>query len=120
MKVKYLLALALSHHAELLILDEPTSGLDPVSREELLHIFRQIVKNENCSILFSTHITSDLDRCADDITYIQNGKVLQSADKDTFLHSFEHLKTPADNGPLSLEEIMLRTERGEWDDDTIV
>ncbi len=73
MKVKYLLALALSHHAELLILDEPTSGLDPVSREELLHIFRQIVKNENCSILFSTHITSDLDKCADDITYIQNG-----------------------------------------------
>ena len=120
MKVKYLLALALSHHAELLILDEPTSGLDPVSREELLHIFRQIVKNENCSILFSTHITSDLDRCTDDITYIQNGRVLQSADKDTFLRSFEHLKTPADKGPLSLEEIMLRTERGEWDDDTIV
>ena len=120
MKVKYLLALALSHHAELLLLDEPTSGLDPVSREELLHIFRQIVKNENCSILFSTHITSDLDRCTDDITYIQNGRVLQSADKDTFLRSFEHLKTPADKGPLSLEEIMLRTERGEWDGDTII
>ena len=110
MKVKYLLALALSHHAELLILDEPTSGLDPVSREELLHIFRQIVKNENCSILFSTHITSDLDKCADDITYIQNGRVLKSADKDTFLRSFEHLKTPEDMGPLTLEEIMLRTE----------
>ena len=120
MKVKYLLALALSHHAELLILDEPTSGLDPVSREELLHIFRQIVKNEKCSILFSTHITSDLDRCTDDITYIQNGRVLQSADKDTFLRSFEHLKTPDDSGPLTLEEIMLRTERSEWDDDITV
>lgn len=120
MKVKYLLALALSHHAELLILDEPTSGLDPVSREELLHIFRQIVKNENCSILFSTHITSDLDKCADDITYIQNGHVLKSADKDTFLRSFEHLKTPEDMGPLTLEEIMLRTERSEWDDDTAI
>ena len=117
MKVKYLLALALSHHAELLLLDEPTSGLDPVSREELLHIFRQIVKNENCSILFSTHITSDLDRCADDITYIQNGRVLQSADKETFLRSFDHLKTPEDTGPLTLEEIMLRTERSAWDDD---
>ena len=116
MKVKYLLALALSHHAELLILDEPTSGLDPVSREELLHIFRQIVQNENCSILFSTHITSDLDRCADDITYIQNGRVLQSADKETFLRSFDHLKTPEDTGPLTLEEIMLRTERSAWDD----
>ena len=120
MKVKYLLALALSHHAELLILDEPTSGLDPVSREELLHIFRQIVKNENCSILFSTHITSDLDKCADDITYIQNGRVLKSADKGTFLRSFEHLKTPEDIGPLTLEEIMLRTERSEWDDDAAV
>lgn len=120
LKVKYLLALALSHHAELLILDEPTSGLDPVSREELLHIFRQIVKSENCSILFSTHITSDLDRCADDITYIQNGRVLQSADKDTFLRSFEHLKTPGDTGPLTLEEIMLRTERREWNDDAII
>lgn len=116
MKVKYLLALALSHHAELLLLDEPTSGLDPVSREELLHIFRQIVQNEPCSILFSTHITSDLDRCADDITYIQNGRVLQSADKDTFLRCFDHLKTPDDTGPLTLEEIMLRTERSAWDD----
>lgn len=120
MKVKYLLALALSHHAELLILDEPTSGLDPVSREELLHMFRQTVKSENCSILFSTHITSDLDKCADDITYIQNGRVLKSADKDTFLRSFEHLKTPEDTGPLTLEEIMLRTERSAWDDETAV
>lgn len=120
MKVKYLLALALSHHAELLILDEPTSGLDPVSREELLHIFQQIVKNEKCSILFSTHITSDLDRCTDDITYIQNGRVLISADKDTFLHSFEHLKTPDDTRPLTLEEIMLRTERSAWNDDITV
>ena len=117
MKVKYLLALALSHHAELLILDEPTSGLDPVSREELLCLFRQLVQHENCSILFSTHITSDLDKCADDITYIQNGSVLKSADKETFLRSFSHLKTPDDTAPLTLEEIMLRTERSSWDDE---
>lgn len=117
MKVKYLLALALSHRAELLILDEPTSGLDPVSREELTRIFRHIVKTEGCAILFSTHITSDLDRCADDITYIQNGQVLQSADRETFLRSFDHLKTPEDTGPLTLEDIMLRTERSGWDDD---
>ena len=117
MKVKSLLALALSHRAELLILDEPTSGLDPVSREELTRIFRHIVKTEGCAILFSTHITSDLDRCADDITYIQNGRVLQSADRETFLRSFDHLKTPEDTGPLTLEDIMLRTERSEWDDD---
>lgn len=110
MKVKYLLVLALSHHATLYLLDEPTSGLDPVSRDEILHIFTRIVKDGKRSVLFSTHITSDLDRYADDITYIQNGKVLQSADKDTFLHSFEHLKTAEDTCPLTLEEIMLRTE----------
>ena len=110
MKVKYLLALALSHHATLYILDEPTSGLDPVSRDEILQIFIRIVKDGKRSVLFSTHITSDLDRCADDITYIQNGTVLKSADKETFLCSFEHLRASGDTGPLSLEEIMLRTE----------
>ena len=75
-----------------------------------------MIDRENCSILFSTHITSDLDKCADDITYISNGKVLKSADKDTFLRSFEHLKTEKDAGTLTLEEIMLRTERSEWNE----
>lgn len=67
MRVKYLIALALSHQARLLILDEPTSGLDPVARDELLALFRRVVKNGERSVLFSTHITSDLDSCADDI-----------------------------------------------------
>lgn len=116
MKVKYLLTLALSHHARLLILDEPTSGLDPVSRDEILHIFRRITAPGDRSILFSTHITSDLDRCADDITYLQNGRVLHSAEKAAFLAAFDHLKTPQDTGPLTLEEIMLRTERSTWDE----
>lgn len=120
MKVKYLLTLALSHHARFFILDEPTSGLDPVSRDELLHIFRQIVSDGEKSILFSTHITSDLDRCADDITYIQKGRVLKSAEKAQFLKSFEHLKKDGETGPLTLEEIMLRTEtpQGLFDDIT--
>ena len=74
MKVKYALALALSHRAKLLILDEPTSGLDPVSRDELLDILLDL-QREGVSILFSTHITSDLERCADDILYIQNGRI---------------------------------------------
>lgn len=116
MKVKYLLALALSHHAVLYILDEPTSGLDPVSRDEILHIFTRIVKDGKRSVLFSTHITSDLDRCADDITYIQNGMVLKSTDKETFLRSFEYLRTNEDTGLLSLEEIMLRTEGSDLDE----
>ena len=74
MKVKYALTLALSHGAELLILDEPTSGLDPVSREDLLEIFLDLC-DEGKTILFSTHITSDLEKCADHILYIQNGRL---------------------------------------------
>ena len=73
MKVKYMIVLALSHNARLLIFDEPTSGLDPVSRDELLGLFRQLVRDGERSILFSTHITSDLEKCADDITYIKDG-----------------------------------------------
>ncbi len=92
MKVKYSLALALSHRAELLILDEPTSGLDPVSREELLDIFLSLVRRENVSILFSTHITADLEKCADSITYIQNGKVPYSGPIKDFLGRYQFVR----------------------------
>ena len=88
MRVKYLLALALCRHARLLILDEPTSGLDPVSRDELLDIFMDLVDTEKVSILFSTHITSDLDKCADDITYIKNGSIVASMDLERFLKEY--------------------------------
>ena len=92
MKVKYSVAIALSHHAELLILDEPTSGLDPVSRDEILDIFRQIVKKEDRAILFSTHITSDLDKCASDITYIHDGEIIYSGTKSDFIASYLYVK----------------------------
>jgi len=115
MKVKYAIALALSHSAKLLILDEPTSGLDPVSRDDLLNLFRQLVKDRGISILYSTHITSDLEKCADDITYIKDGKLLRSAEKAAFIESFQYLKEPGESGKLSLEEIMIRTERMSYD-----
>ena len=86
MKVKYALALALSHRARLLVLDEPTSGLDPVSRDELLEIFLQLAQDEGISILFSTHITSDLEKCADHIVYLRRGEVAADADADA-LHA---------------------------------
>lgn len=116
MKVKYMLALALSHGARLLFLDEPTSGLDPVSRDDLLSLFRLLVKDGTRSILYSTHITSDLEKCADDITYIKDGQLLVSAEKAVFMQSFQHLKEPGDTGELTLEEIMLRTERSSYDE----
>lgn len=78
MKVKFALALALSHGAKFLIMDEPTSGLDPVSREEFCDIVLRLVREDGVSVLFSTHITSDLMRIADDIVYISQGKLLAS------------------------------------------
>ncbi len=75
MRVKYSLTLAMSHRAELLILDEPTSGLDPVSRDEIVDAFLKL-QREGVSILFSTHITADLEKCADRLTYISRGRVL--------------------------------------------
>ncbi|MGM9642121.1 MAG: ABC transporter ATP-binding protein, partial [Eubacteriales bacterium] len=74
MKVKFNLLLALSHRAEILILDEPTSGLDPFSRDELLDIFTAL-RDDGVAIFFSTHIISDLEKCADDIVYISGGKI---------------------------------------------
>ena len=88
MKVKYSVAIALSHKAELLILDEPTSGLDPVSRDEILDIFREIVRSGERAILFSTHITSDLDKCASHITYIHNGEILYTGTKKEFIDGY--------------------------------
>lgn len=88
MKLKYQLAVALSHQAELFIFDEPTSGLDPVSRDEIQQIFKEIVKNGKRSILFSTHITSDLDKCADCVAYLVKGKIAMAKPKDEFISSF--------------------------------
>lgn len=91
MKVKYSLALALSHGAKLLLLDEPTSGLDPVSRDDLLDIFQELILDGEISILFSTHITSDLEKCADFITFIDNGRIIQSSEKEDFIASYRLL-----------------------------
>ena len=91
MKVKYNLAIALSHGAKLLILDEPTSGLDPVSRDDLLDIFQELVAGGEISILFSTHITTDLEKCADYITFINNGHIVNSSEKEEFTNAYRLL-----------------------------
>lgn len=88
MKIKYALALALSHNAELLILDEPTSGLDPVSRENLLEIFLNLC-DRGKTILFSTHITSDLDKCAENIIYIRNGQIVEKSTLSDFVNTYK-------------------------------
>lgn len=96
MQTKYFLTLALSHDAKLFILDEPTSGLDPAARDDLLEIFQQLVEDGEKSILFSTHITSDLEKCADFITYIHNGEIIESNSKDEFLDSYRVVKGSPD------------------------
>jgi len=87
-KTKFALALALAHRPELLILDEPTSGLDPVFRRELLGLLGDLLQDDRVSVLFSTHITSDLERTADYITFLQNGRVVFSKPKDEILDTF--------------------------------
>ncbi|QNU67045.1 ABC transporter ATP-binding protein [Ruminiclostridium herbifermentans] len=92
MQMKLMLACAFSYDAKLLILDEPTSGLDPVSRDELLDILSEFIKDGKRSVLFSTHITSDLDKIADYITFLNEGKLLYSGLKDKFIKSFSIVK----------------------------
>ncbi len=104
MKVKLNLLIALSHRAEILILDEPTSGLDPFSRDELLNIFSEL-KEHGVAIFFSTHITSDLEKCADDIVYISNGQIVSALPQKAFTEQFSQEDE-------SLEETILRMERG--------
>ena len=103
MKVKCNLLIALSHNAKVLILDEPTSGLDPFSRDELLELFTEL-KQQGIAIFFSTHITSDLEKCADDILYIANGEIIADLPKAEFAERFSEAGE-------SLEETILRMER---------
>ncbi len=105
MKVKCNLMLALSHRAEVLILDEPTSGLDPFSRNELLDIFTGLRK-EGVAVFFSTHIISDIEKCADDIVYISGGKIVAAMSKEDFIGKYSLAGE-------TLEDTMIRLERGD-------
>lgn len=105
MKVKLNLLLALSHGAKILILDEPTSGLDPFSRDELLELLIEL-KETGVAVLFSTHITSDIEKCADDIMYIKKGRIVANCAKDEFCKKY------CRDGE-TLEKSILRMERGD-------
>ena len=86
--MKLQLAVALSHRARLLLLDEPTSGLDPVVRDEILEIFQDFIMDEQHSILFSTHITSDLEKIADYVVMLHNGRVILDEQKDKLIYQY--------------------------------
>ena len=92
MKVKLMVSVALSHNARLLILDEPTSGLDPVARDELMEILQDFISDGSRSVLFSTHITSDLEKIADYITFIKKGEIIFTGEKDALMEQFVQVR----------------------------
>ena len=113
MRLKFAIALALAHRPKLLILDEPTSGLDPVSRDEILEILQRLVESGERSILFSTHITSDLEKCADRIAFIKDGAIVFSGERTAFMRQF------ADRGD-TLEDIIVSIERRKLDEGAVI
>ena len=92
MKIKLMLSIALSHNAELLILDEPTSGLDPSMREEFVEVISDYMQDDKHTVLFSTHITQDLETIADYIVFIDNGEIVLALEKEEFINYFMILK----------------------------
>jgi len=97
MKIKLMLSIALSHNAELLILDEPTSGLDPSMREEFVEVISDYMQDDNHTVLFSTHITQDLETIADYIIFIDNGEIVLALEKEEFINYFMILKCGLEN-----------------------
>ncbi|MBE6060952.1 MULTISPECIES: ATP-binding cassette domain-containing protein [unclassified Clostridium] len=92
MRMKFSLCIALSHGAEFIIMDEPTVGLDPVVRSEVLEELQSLMENENMGVLISTHITSDLEKIADYITFIKDGSIIFSKSKDEIMESYKIIK----------------------------
>lgn len=111
MKRRVGIAQALLNEPEILILDEPTSGLDPVSRDELLDIFISLAQDEEKTVFCSTHITSDLDRCADNIIYLKQGRIAENEPLCTLLQKYSVVRFSADNAPNGAELIGVRREK---------
>ena len=107
MKMKFMIAIALSHKAELIILDEPTSGLDPVARDELLDILSEYIEDENRGVLFSTHITADVERIADYVTILHGGRVWFSGEKDELSESYAVIKGAEEDIPSALRDKLI-------------
>ncbi|MBQ4464487.1 MAG: ABC transporter ATP-binding protein [Oscillospiraceae bacterium] len=107
MKMKLMIAVALSHKAELIILDEPTSGLDPVARDELLDILAEYIEDENRGVLFSTHITADVERIADYVTILHSGKVWFTGELNTLSEGYAVLKGAEEDLPAGIKDKLI-------------
>lgn len=120
MRMKLEIATALAHHPKLLILDEPTSGLDPVVRNEILDIFMDFIQDSKKSILLSTHITSDLEHIADYITFIHNGKIILTSDKDSLLENYGILKCDEKEFQTLTNEEALRYRKNKYNYEILI
>ena len=108
MKMKMAITIALSHRPKLLILDEATSGLDPIMRDEILDVFMEFVQDENHAILLSSHISSDLEKIADYITFIHEGKLILSSSKDELIYEYGLMKCRNDEFDMIDKEDIIR------------
>lgn len=120
MKMKLSLAAALAHHPKLLILDEATAGLDPVVRDEILDEFLNFIQDEEHSILISSHITSDLEKVADYITYLHQGRVVLSEAKDVIQDNYGRLACTAQQLSAIQPEDLVRVRKGSYGCEALV
>ena len=120
MRMKLQIAVALSHHAKLLVMDEPTSGLDPIVRNEMLQIFREFVVEEDHTILLSSHITGDLEKLADEVVFINGGKIVLSGNKDDILEKHGLLKCKKDEISSISEALIVSVQPGTFGVEVLV
>ncbi len=120
MKMKLSIASALAHRPRLLILDEATSGLDPIMRSDILDLFLELIQDERCGVLFSSHITTDLERIADYITFIHKGEIVFSRSKDEILERYGILKCGASQSDRIGRADVLRVRRGPFGCEALV
>lgn len=120
MRMKLQIAVALSHNAKLLIMDEPTSGLDPIVRNEMLQIFREYVVEEDHTILLSSHITGDLEKLADEVVFINGGKIILSGNKDDIIERHGLLKCKKDELPDINEAFIVNAQLGAFGVEVLV
>ena len=120
MTMKFAVAVALSHRPKLLILDEATSGLDPIVRDDILDVFLDFVQDENHSILLSSHITSDLEKIADYITFIHEGRIIFSESKDILKYNYGVMRCKAAEFPLIDKKDILAYRKQDYQIDVLV